>query len=171
MTESWVRPGRVPNVDNDSALRLNVADGRRIRVGGGRRQRAGIGLAIGLLMIALVAAPSAVLAEGKATEVAKESGLGVAAAVSSLVYAPVKLIYATGGLMVGAVAWLFTAGDADVAEQILTRSLRGTYVITPKILLGEEPLEFVGHDGDGAASETDSISDEVDDSDYLDLGW
>jgi hypothetical protein len=122
-------------------------------------------------MIALVATPSAVLAEEKATEVAKESGLGAAAAVSSLVYAPVKLIYATGGLMVGAVAWLFTAGDADVAEQILTRSLRGTYVITPEILLGEEPLEFVGHDGDGAASETDSISDEVDDSDYLDLGW
>jgi hypothetical protein len=171
MTESWVRPGRVPNVDSDSALRLNVAHGRRIRVGGGRRPRAGIGLAIGLLMIALVATPSAVLAEEKATEVAKESGLGAAAAVSSLVYAPVKLIYATGGLMVGAVAWLFTAGDADVAEQILTRSLRGTYVITPEILLGEEPLEFVGHDGDGAASETDSISDEVDDSDYLDLGW
>ena len=152
-------------------LAIPVALGNLLAGNNRNSFRASMLLAIGLLMIALVATPSAVLAEGKATEVAKESGLGAAAAVSSIVYAPVKLIYAPGGLMVGAVAWLFTAGDGDVAEQILTRSLRGTYVITPEILRGEEPLEFVGHDGDGAASETDSISEEDDDSGYLEMGW
>ncbi|MFP6655251.1 MAG: hypothetical protein VCB25_06465 [Myxococcota bacterium] len=126
---------------------------------------------MGLMIIALVMAPSAALAEEKAIEVAKEGGLGAAAAVSSLVYAPAKLLYATGGLMVGAVAWLFTGGDGDVAETILTRSLRGTYVITPEILTGEEPLDFVGRDADEVTSETDSVSEEDDDSEYLDLGW
>jgi hypothetical protein len=94
----------------------------------------------------LLAAPSLALAGDHTKEVSKESGLGAAAAVSSLFYSPVKLVYAVGGLVIGSLAWVFTAGDTDVADKVYVRSLRGTYVITPEILRGEQPLVFIGRD-------------------------
>ena len=100
----------------------------------------------GLLAAVLATAPTLSFAEGKAAEVSKESGLGAAAAVSSLIYGPAKLLYATGGVIVGAFAYAFTAGDSAVAEKVFTRSLRGDYVITPGMLMGEESLEFIGRD-------------------------
>lgn len=73
-----------------------------------------------------------------------ESGLGAAAGLCSLVYAPAKLAYATGGAVVGGLAWLFSGGDSAVAGPVLNASLRGDYVVTPQNLRGERPLEFVG---------------------------
>jgi hypothetical protein len=131
-----------------------------------------------LLAVALVAAPSAAFAEGKAAEVSREGGLGAAAAVSSLIYGPVKLVYATGGLIVGAFAWVFTAGDSQVAEKVFTRSLKGTYVITPEILVGEQRLVFIGRDDDTDASRPEAVAavaapppDSYQDTSYDDAGW
>ena len=101
---------------------------------------------VGLLSLALIGAPSVGFAGEKAAQTGREGGLGAAAAVSSLIYGPVKLLYATGGLVVGAFAWAFTAGDTQVAERVFTRSLRGTYVITPDILTGDKELVFIGRD-------------------------
>lgn len=113
----------------------------RFRTGDGLRRL----LAVGLIAC-LLATPSVVLAGDHTKEVSKESGMGAAAALSSLVYSPVKLVYAVGGLVIGSLAWVFTAGDTDVADKVYVRSLRGTYVITPEILRGEEPLVFIGRD-------------------------
>ena len=143
---------------------------------GDRRRIAHVWLAA-LLAVALVAAPSAAFAEGKAAEVGREGGLGAAAAISSLVYGPVKLVYATGGLIVGAFAWIFTAGDSQVAEKVFTRSLKGSYVITPEILLGEQRLVFIGRDGDEPASRSEAVAavappaTSYSDSSYDDAGW
>jgi hypothetical protein len=112
---------------------------------------------IGLLSLALVAAPSLSFAGGKAEETGREGALGAAAAVSSLIYGPVKLIYATGGLLVGAFAWAFTAGDTEVAGKVFTRSLRGTYVITPDILTGEQELVFIGRDVNEPSAHTSEM--------------
>jgi hypothetical protein len=131
----------------------------------------------GLLVLALVGAPSAGLADGKAGEVSRESGLGAASALSSLIYGPVKLVYAVGGLVVGSFAWIFTAGDTEVASQVWTRSLRGTYVITPEILTGEQRLEFIGRDADDAPTRMESIAaaepaaSAPEDSGYDEMGW
>ncbi|HPG26115.1 MAG TPA: hypothetical protein PLW10_10820 [Myxococcota bacterium] len=142
----------------------------------------------GVTALAVAAAPTSALAGEKAAEVGRESGLGAAAAVSSLVYAPVKLVYATGGLIVGAFAWAFTAGDNNVAGKVFTRSLRGTYVITPEILRGEERLEFIGRDVDSPTAPTAAVaaarasqpasppayesgSESDYDSSYDDMGW
>lgn len=103
------------------------------------------GLAVGLTAC-LLASPSVAFASDHTKEVSQESGLGVAAALSSLVYSPVKVVYAVGGLVIGSLAWVFTAGDTAVADKVYVRSLRGTYVITPEILKGEEPLVFIGRD-------------------------
>ena len=59
---------------------------------------------IRMLAIAIAVAPSTAFAEDKAAETGKQGGLGAAAALSSLIYGPVKLVYATGGLIVGAFA-------------------------------------------------------------------
>ena len=111
-----------------------------------RRPNVGRSVLTGLLAVGLIAAPCMALAGSTASEVGRESSLGAAAALSSLVYGPVKILYASGGLIVGAFAWVFTAGDSQVAETVFTRSLRGTYVITPEILLGEQRLDFIGRD-------------------------
>lgn len=130
------------------------------------------------LALALIGLPSAGLAESKAGEVGRESGLGAAAAISSLVYGPLKLVYATGGLVVGAFAWAFTAGDTQVAEKVFTRSLRGSYVITPQILLGEERLEFIGRDLGNRSTRTENVASAaatrpvpVEEPQYDELGW
>jgi hypothetical protein len=136
-------------------------------------------LLVGVLAVTLLGAPSIGFAGEKAAEVSRESGLGAAAAISSLVYGPVKVLYAVGGLVVGSFAWVFTAGDSQVAEQVFTRSLRGTYVITPEILVGEERLEFIGRDVHEsvapAAPETVAVADtpkaSYDESGYDEMGW
>jgi len=134
-------------------------------------------LLVGALVICLLTAPSVGFAGSKAADTSRESGLGAAAAISSLVYGPVKLVYAIGGLVVGSFAWAFTAGDTQVASTVFTRSLRGTYVITPEILLGEERLEFIGRDLDDEPVRTETVAAAdpppavYEDSGYDEMGW
>jgi hypothetical protein len=62
----------------------------------------------------------------------------------TLVYGPVKVLYATGGAIVSGFAWVFSAGDTDVAKPIWDASMRGDYMIVPDQLRGREQLEFIG---------------------------
>ncbi len=96
-------------------------------------------LGAGLLLLASTAAQA-----GEAGGTAKEGGLGAAAAITSLVYGPAKVVYAAGGSVIAGMAWCFSGGDSEVASTILTRAVRGTYVITPATLVGQEEIEFVG---------------------------
>lgn len=118
--------------------RARAACARRVWTRGRAQAVPGLILAVALLG----AAPSAWAGDGAGT--AKEGGLGSAAAISSLVYGPLKLLYASGGTVASGFAWLFSGGDGKVAKTVLTRSVRGTYVITPEMLQGQEELEFVG---------------------------
>jgi len=77
-------------------------------------------------------------------DLARDAGIGAGSALVSLVYAPLKICYAVGGLMVGGLAWMFSGGDGEVASIILTPSLRGDYVVTPRQLQGKEPIQFFG---------------------------
>jgi len=149
MTIQWNGSGASPKAGD-----LRSESGSR-SVGGSLGRR----LLTALVVISLVGAPTLGFAGETASETGRESGLGAAAALSSLVYGPVKLVYATGGLVVGAFAWAFTAGDTEVAEKVFTRSLRGTYVITPDILTGEQELVFIGRDVEmGEASPTEAVA-------------
>lgn len=153
----------------------------------GGSPRAGRSLLVALLVVGLVGAPSASLAGENAKETGREGGLGAAAALSSLIYGPIKLVYATGGLVVGAFAWAFTAGDTEVATKVFTRSLRGNYVITPDILTGEQKLVFIGRDVEPGEARTSAVAsasaataaaagsadggETFDDSGYDEMGW
>lgn len=78
------------------------------------------------------------------TEAVADAGIKSAAALSSIVYAPVKVAYAAGGSIVAGLAWVVSGGDAEVAKPILDASTRGDYVITPEQIKGERSIEFVG---------------------------
>ena len=92
----------------------------------------------------LAFAPATAMADS--LDMSKSAGLGVGSAMATLVYAPVKLCYALGGLVIGGLAWGFSGGDNSVAEVVLTPSVLGDYVITPAHLTGEEPVEFFGRE-------------------------
>ncbi|MFT5441096.1 MAG: hypothetical protein ACI8W3_000136 [Myxococcota bacterium] len=102
-------------------------------------------LAIALVVSTSIAlAPAVALAENDNADMAKEAGIGAGTAIASLIYAPIKLTYALGGLVVGGLAWAFSGGDANVASIILTPSLRGDYVVTRSQLQGKQEIEFFG---------------------------
>ena len=102
-------------------------------------------LCVLLLAAALVCAPlQAAFAENEAFGTAKEGGLGMSAALASLVYGPSKIVYAVGGTVIAGFAWMFSGGDSEVAGTVLTRAVRGTYVISPDTLTGGQEIEFVG---------------------------
>lgn len=94
--------------------------------------------------IALV--PGSALAKNQALTMAKSGGLGAASALTSLVYGPVKLVYATTGLLVSGIAYAFSGGDKEVAKVVITPSVMGDYVITPRMLTGDQSIQFFGRD-------------------------
>lgn len=102
--------------------------------------------AAAFLSIALV--PAASLAANDAGSMAKGIGIGTASALSSLIYGPCKILYATGGVVVGGLSWAFSGGDAEVAKTVMTPAIYGDYVVSPAVLTGEEKLEWYGRSPD-----------------------
>lgn len=71
-------------------------------------------------------------------------GLGVVSFVISIPYSAVKLAFATTGGIIGGFTYLFSSGNEKAANSVWDTSMRGTYVITPRHLKGEEPVRFFG---------------------------
>jgi hypothetical protein len=113
-------------------------------------------------MLAVTIAPGAALAD---TGMSSEGGMGAAAALSSLVYGPVKIVYAVCGLVFGGMAWGLSGGDSAVMHAVVTPSVRGDYVITPSILRRDRPLEFFGSDP-AYREQTAMVKDEVYEEDF-----
>jgi hypothetical protein len=105
------------------------------------------------LVVSLPAATATAQSETKTEDAGREgeAGLGVAAGLISIVYAPAKVLYAAGGGLVAGMAYVLSAGDQEVTEPILTPSLRGDYVVTPAHLRGERQLEFIGREPEDRA--------------------
>lgn len=114
-------------------------------------------------VLAIALAPSAAFAGEK---MYNEGGLGVASALASLVYGPVKIIYATCGLVFGGIAWGLSGGDTAVMQAVLTPSVRGDYVITPAHLAMDRKVEFLGREPGYREVRHASVSDDVVSDDY-----
>ncbi len=69
-----------------------------------------------------------------------------ASVFSSILYCPLKVAYAGGGLIIGGIAYGLSAGDADVFRAVATPAVYGDYLVTPAHLRGERKLEFLGRD-------------------------
>ena len=75
---------------------------------------------------------------------ASSAGMGAAAGLSTLVYLPLKAVFAIGGGIVGGLAYVFSGGNENAAKSIWTTSMYGTYIITPDHLRGDKPIRFLG---------------------------
>jgi hypothetical protein len=73
-----------------------------------------------------------------------DAGYGTLAVVANVFYMPVKIVYASVGLVTGGLAYVLTVGDDDAAKTIWSPSLGGTYVVTSAMLRNDEPILFSG---------------------------
>jgi len=71
-------------------------------------------------------------------------GWGMAAVGTNLLYMPAKMVYALTGGLVGLLAWGVTLGNNDVGLGVLQPAVGGTWVVTPEMLRGEQPVMFIG---------------------------
>ena len=63
---------------------------------------------------------------------------------ASCFYLPAKAFYAVFGAATAGLAYGFTLGDDELANQIWTASVEGSYIVTPAMIEGKEPVRFKG---------------------------
>src|SRR5437667_1034285 len=105
--------------------------------------------------LALVAALTA--ARPAEAEYLEDAGWGALTVLTNVAYMPAKLCYATLGGLTGGFAFALTGGDLQTAETVSVTSMGGTYVITPSMLQGQEPIVFTGKPS-GCSSTADTRS-------------
>jgi hypothetical protein len=108
-----------------------------------RKGRMVVVAAVLAAMMATVAAPARA-EEEEQQRFATDFGYGVGAFFTNLLYMPTKFVYATFGGITGSFAYLLTGFHYDLAKQIWRPSLGGTYVVTPSMLRGDDPIYFSG---------------------------
>ena len=86
----------------------------------------------------------------------EDAGWGALTVLSNVLYMPAKLVYATAGGLTGGFAFALTGGDMQTAETVWVTSMGGTYVITPGMLQGQEPIAFTGTPGATSNTTADS---------------
>jgi hypothetical protein len=74
----------------------------------------------------------------------EDAGWGALSVGANLGYMPAKLVYATFGAMTGGLAYGLTLGNSQVADTIWGTSMGGTYVLTPRMLQGQDEIAFAG---------------------------
>src|SRR6185295_18233544 len=92
---------------------------------------------------------------------ASSAGMQAAAAVSTILYFPLKAAFAIGGGIVGGLAYVFSGGNEQAAKSIWNTSLLGDYYISPDQLEGNRPIRFLGvaesNDAPASASAPEAI--------------
>jgi hypothetical protein len=121
------------------------------------------------LAVTLLAGATRALAEDDDHRYASDFGVGVGAVFTNIFYMPVKFVYATLGGITGGFAYVLTGFRMDLAKGIWVPSLGGTYVVTPSMLKGEDPIYFSGTTvpkGHGSRDEEDLPSHKPDGDGY-----
>lgn len=90
------------------------------------------------------AVPAPVDAKNAETSDDSSLGLQIASGALSILYTPVKVVYAGVGGLFGGFVYLVTAGNERAAQSVWDASLKGTYLLTPDHLQGNEPVRFKG---------------------------
>jgi hypothetical protein len=99
-----------------------------------------------IVALALALIPLGHGAAAGAEEVPAESGRGqlytAGSAVGTVLYTPLKgVLCLTGGIASG---FAFLSGGATAAKAVASASCKGKWILTPGVLRGTEPFEFVG---------------------------
>lgn len=120
-------------------MRLRVSH----RPAGSRRARTGcLGTVAAVLALAVVLSPS----RSHAEEAPSNTGFffGTGAGILTLVYTPLKLAYAVTSVPLGGLVYMWTLGNSEAAERVLHSGTRGTFVLTPDHLKGDQDINFMG---------------------------
>jgi hypothetical protein len=91
-----------------------------------------------LALVALTGSPAL------ADEATRDAKKGASVVLANVVYMPAKVLYAAGGGIVAGFAYLFSAGDKEVAKPILDAAIGGDYVVESEHLAGDKKLVFFG---------------------------
>ncbi len=59
-------------------------------------------------------------------------------------YVPAKVLFAGVGVVTSSLAYVVTVGDSSAFKSIWDSSVRGDYVLTPRMIEGKDPVHFVG---------------------------
>ncbi len=105
-----------------------------------------------------VAATLAMPQAARAEDYPENAGWGVLAVLANLGYMPVKTVYAVLGGLTGSLAYVCTGGSYETASNIWSMSMGGTYVLTPGMIRGEDPIAFAGSSTSGGSADT-SVSE------------
>ncbi len=99
-----------------------------------------------LLLVAVLTSAAAQPAPAQESDesTAYSAVTGVGAALCTIVYAPLKVGYAVGGVVISGLAWAWTLGDMSISGPILRSAVQGDYMVTPAHLEGYRELKFVG---------------------------
>ena len=100
-----------------------------------------------MVTLVVVLCLSAQVASAAATEAEcywSQGGYGLVSVLANLLYMPTKVVYAGLGAITGGLAYVLTVGDEDVSEAVWSRSVGGTYVVTPGMVRGDEDVLFFG---------------------------
>ncbi len=90
-----------------------------------------------LLLVALLFPPQA-----HADEWREEAGMGIGMVIGNWIYLPLKASLVALALPQSLIALVTTAGDTEVAKQILQNGIEGPYLISPKVArtaIGKRP--------------------------------
>lgn len=113
-------------------------------------------IACALVVTIVVSARPAMAEEGFFTK----AGIGLGTALVNVLYIPAKFTYATVGGLIGGFAWLLSLGDTETAMGVWQPTMGGSYIVTPNMLRGREPLEFTGSTSSTSTNRDDEVVEE-----------
>ena len=110
-----------------------------------------------LVFCMFIMVPVGLAQEGEPSEeegsTVTEAGLGAASLILTIPYGVFKAAFAIAGGVVGGLAYVFSGGNDETAQNIWTTSAYGTWTITPDHLKGDKPVRFLGVPEEEAAGE------------------
>lgn len=69
---------------------------------------------------------------------------GIAAVSANLLYIPAKITYVVVACVTGGLVYGLTLGNSRAVDAIFSPALGGTYVLSPAMMRGDEPVFFFG---------------------------
>lgn len=74
----------------------------------------------------------------------QQAGWGFAAVGANLLYIPAKVTYVIVACVTGGLVYGLTLGNTRAVDAIFSPALGGTYVLSPAMMRGDEPIFFFG---------------------------
>lgn len=74
----------------------------------------------------------------------QQAGWGFAAVGTNLLYIPAKVAYVIVACVTGGLVYGLTLGNTRAVDAIFSPALGGTYVLSPAMMRGDEPIFFFG---------------------------